>query len=282
MRRIIVTLLLVSCFASGFAQNNVWLSSFEDAQKLSIATNRLIFIDFYASWCGPCKEMDREAFTDPTIKEILKKYVLLRLDFDKEVSLRNKYGIKAIPYILITDSHGKVIDKERGYSGKNSVASFLSNYKLNISFLQRESTQYYHNKNYATAMRLAQKYLDFSLFVEQKIKLDFIKLAQIYLDASEDLLDKKQSNYALMSQKLELFKLTSALYAEKYRKLERGLEKIDDTKIEKLNKDLYSFLNYCLAFNQQDVKAQEKWESKILASSSSEIYLKRKKQLFGL
>jgi len=47
MRKFIATILFISCFTSGFAQNNVWLSSFENAQKLSLAINKLIFIDFY-------------------------------------------------------------------------------------------------------------------------------------------------------------------------------------------------------------------------------------------
>ena len=79
--------------------------------------------------------------------------------------MRNKYGVRAIPYVFITDSHGRVIDKQKGYSGKNNIERLLSTYNLSTSFLQRENAQYYQNQNYVTAMRLAQKYLDFSLFL---------------------------------------------------------------------------------------------------------------------
>jgi len=85
-----------------------------------------------------------------------------------------------------------------------------------------------------------------------------------------------------MSQKIELFELTSALYAERYRKFERGLKRIDKDEVKELNKDLYNFLNYCLAYQQADDESQQKWETEILASSASEVYMKRKAQLFDL
>lgn len=282
MKKIYTILLLLFCISSGFAQNNAWLTSFEDAQKLSIATNKLIFIDFYADWCGPCKKMEREAFADPEIKKILKNYILLRLDFDNQVALRNKYGVRAIPYVFVVDSQGLVVNKEKGYRGKSKVQSLLETYNLNTSFLQRENVQYFQNKNYVTAMRLAQKYLDFSLFLQKEIRPDFLNVAEAYIEYSEDLLDKEQSNYALMSQKIELLELTSDLYNENYRRLERGLNKINKDEVHELNKDVYNFLNYCLAFKKGEDSEKEKWEAEVLASSTSEVYMKRKDELFKL
>ena len=85
------------------------------------------------SWCDPCKKMEREAFSDPVIKEVLKDYVLLRMNFDNQISLHIKYGVRAIPYVFITDSHGRVIDKQKGYSGKNNIERLLSTYNLSTS-----------------------------------------------------------------------------------------------------------------------------------------------------
>ena len=282
MRKITTLLLLIFCLSSGFAQNNPWLTSLEDAQKLSIATNKLIFIDFYANWCGPCKKMEREAFSDPEIKKVLNNFVLVRLDFDREVNLRNRYGVRAIPFLFVVDSHGNVINKERGYSGKNSVQDLLEANSVNTSFFQRENVQYFQNQNYATGLRLAQKYLDFSLFLSKEIRSDFLNVAEAYIDNSEDLLDKNQSNYQMISQKIELMQLTSDLYNEQYRKLERGLGKIEENEVEELNRDLYNFLNYCLAYQKGEEELTEKWEAEILASSASNDYMKRKDELFGL
>lgn len=282
MKKITAILLFLFCVPYASAQDNLWLSSFENAQKLSIATNKLIFIDFYASWCGPCIKMEKEAFTDPEIKKILNNYVLLRLDFDREVALRNKYGVRAIPYIFVTDSQGHVINGQKGYSGKYAVKDFLNTYNFNISFLQRENSQFYENQNYATAMRLAQKYLDFSLFLDEAIRGDFLKIADIYLNTAEKSLKKRQSNYEVMVQKIDLFELTSDLYSKRYKKLERNLKKLDQEEIHELNKELYNFLNYCLAYQNKEKNDLKKWETEVLSSSASEVYMKRRDELFKL
>ena len=62
---------LLSPFTSLRAQ--VKWPTIEEAASETIGT-KLYFIDFYTSWCGYCKKMDRETFTDPTVAKILNKY----------------------------------------------------------------------------------------------------------------------------------------------------------------------------------------------------------------
>ncbi|MBQ9418426.1 MAG: thioredoxin fold domain-containing protein [Bacteroidales bacterium] len=45
----------------------------EEASKATIG-DRLYLVDFYTSWCGYCKKMDRETFTDPTVVALLDRY----------------------------------------------------------------------------------------------------------------------------------------------------------------------------------------------------------------
>lgn len=52
----------------------------------SSQTQKLYFIDFYTSWCGWCKKMDAETFTDPTVAKILTKYYI-PVKFDAESSV---------------------------------------------------------------------------------------------------------------------------------------------------------------------------------------------------
>ncbi|NLA50280.1 MAG: DUF255 domain-containing protein, partial [Bacteroidales bacterium] len=73
------TLLLVTIFSpvlfsqasSPASETGVRWYSMEEAEKLYNKSPRPIFIDTYTDWCGWCKKMDNETFTDPVIADLL-------------------------------------------------------------------------------------------------------------------------------------------------------------------------------------------------------------------
>ena len=64
---------LVLCLLVGGAQGQVKWHTLDEASAAKVGS-RLYFVDFYTSWCGYCKKMDRETFTDATIAMLLNKY----------------------------------------------------------------------------------------------------------------------------------------------------------------------------------------------------------------
>ena len=54
-------------------QAQVTWHSIDEASKAKIGT-RMYLVDFYTDWCGYCKKMDRETFTDATVAKIINKY----------------------------------------------------------------------------------------------------------------------------------------------------------------------------------------------------------------
>eukprot|EP01087_Luapelamoeba_hula_P007198 TRINITY_DN1748_c1_g1_i1.p2 TRINITY_DN1748_c1_g1~~TRINITY_DN1748_c1_g1_i1.p2 ORF type:complete len:106 (+),score=22.54 TRINITY_DN1748_c1_g1_i1:50-367(+) len=72
---------------------------------LSSAGGKLVVVDFFATWCGPCKRIapsiDELADSSPDI-------VVLKVDVDKAPALSEKYGVNAMPTFLYFKNGSKV------------------------------------------------------------------------------------------------------------------------------------------------------------------------------
>lgn len=79
--------------------------------KPTIRTNKVVVMDFYADWCGPCKAFN------PTLERLSKEYagkaIVGKINIDKSEKIANKYNIKSIPTVLYFKD-GKLIAKEQG------------------------------------------------------------------------------------------------------------------------------------------------------------------------
>ncbi|MCB9638441.1 MAG: thioredoxin family protein [Myxococcales bacterium] len=84
-----------------------------EASKL----NRPIFLDLYAVWCHPCKKLERETFSHPSIAKLLDKFLVVKFDIDRPVgkSIVYRYRISRFPTTLILDPQGREIERIVGY-----------------------------------------------------------------------------------------------------------------------------------------------------------------------
>lgn len=91
--------------------------------------NKLIFIDFYTTWCGPCKWMDSNVFADAEVATLFnKKFVNYKVDaedFDG-VNLALKYRVDAYPTLIFTDQNGNVLHRIEGVIPKESFLQVAS------------------------------------------------------------------------------------------------------------------------------------------------------------
>ena len=90
--------------------------SFEAASKLAGQTGKIVLVDFYTTWCGPCKLLDKTTWTDAAVIQLLEqKTVALRIDAEKEAALAQHYKILAYPSVLLIKPDGTEIDRLVGY-----------------------------------------------------------------------------------------------------------------------------------------------------------------------
>lgn len=91
--------------------------TFEQALELAKQEGKLIFVDAYASWCGPCKRMKTTVFPERKAGEFYNKhFVNMAIDMEKQMGLElnKKFNVRAYPTFLFIDSDGKIIFREVG------------------------------------------------------------------------------------------------------------------------------------------------------------------------
>jgi thioredoxin-like negative regulator of GroEL len=100
--------------------------SFDAALKQAGDQKKIVFVDFYTTWCGPCKQLDRTTWQDKAAISLLReKSIPLRIDAEKETSLAERFKISAYPTLLLVKPDGSVIDRLVGF---RDAAKFIAEF----------------------------------------------------------------------------------------------------------------------------------------------------------
>ena len=120
----IILFLSVSLFAlSLVAQTNFRDITYKEALAAAKAEKKLVFIDFYTSWCGPCKMMMKNIFPLKEVGNYLNsKFVCIKIDAEKGEGpeLAKRYQVKAYPTFVAINPAEEILMTKVGGSGSGS------------------------------------------------------------------------------------------------------------------------------------------------------------------
>lgn len=247
-----------------FSQQSI---KFEESNFASILAKaktekKLVFMDAYASWCGPCKLMEKNVFTDKNVADFYNKnFINVRIDMEKGEGkeLAMKYGVRSYPTFLFLNAEGEIVGKELGYIkseeflelGKKSNNPQLVNTNLKDEFLKGKLDQagllnfisLYASKDPVLAKQASEKY--FSNKKDKSFSGEEVNALLNFTQSVDDANYKvfvankaaitellPENNYKQFDNYLKLMKLVTSATNEK-------TKTIDDSKVLKDGEGLF-------------------------------------------
>lgn len=120
---ILVFALFLSVCGQLYAQNEgvnfVEGKTFAEALQMAKASNKLLFVDCYTSWCGPCKMMATKVFTQKKVGDYFnKEFICIKVDMEKGEGpdLHKRFTVRAYPTFLFIDGDGNEVNRIVGGS----------------------------------------------------------------------------------------------------------------------------------------------------------------------
>ncbi|WP_054851755.1 hypothetical protein [Olleya sp. ITB9] len=297
MKKIVVLIAFVLCsINSTIAQE--WLTSYTLAKKLALVKNKMMLViwEDAANYSYPLlvdtKEGSQivvELFESDKIKQLVWEYFVPVIINESNYDKLYHGGVKnrRVSYIerfnddklKVMDPNGNILNlSERDDFSMTNMSLLIQKYALDTSFLSNEMKQYFEHKNYASAFRLANRYLDFAMYAEDFVKEELIALSDLYMDEATDLLKLSDIEHKeALHQKQELLKIEGFLIIGKFKKARRFLKKHETESIDDLNQSLFSFLNYVTFRGLDDMDQAIKWRDSLSQSDLNKVELLLKK-----
>lgn len=113
---------------STIAQVRFFDGEFEEAMTFAKKEGKPLFLDFYADWCVPCKQMERYSFSDREFAKIINdNYVAVKVNVDYfwGMDVAEKYRIKEYPTVMVIDTKGREKGRTVGFKTEVELKTFI-------------------------------------------------------------------------------------------------------------------------------------------------------------
>lgn len=216
---------------------------------------KLVFIDAYASWCGPCKMMEKNVFTQKAVSDYYNtNFINARFDMEKGEGrdIASKFGVRSYPTYLFLNGEGELVSRNTGYMEESLFVAMAQDINspgnkkgsLKDRFAGGEKDPEFlinimklnANSDYEFAKKASERYFQNKKKTEELTK-DEIGFLLYFVKSSED------ANYPVFSsRKAEIIKfLPEETYNEFDAQLKLGkiVEQSIDDKNKKINDDYF-------------------------------------------
>jgi len=132
---LIAAFVLIGCGKEKSAselESIAWITSVEAGLLRAAEQKKIIMVDFMATWCGPCQNMEDSTFSDTQVIEKASAFIPVRIDVDEQSDVANqyngnaiRYGGVGIPNILFIDAEGNRLKHIFGYQSPETLIAVM-------------------------------------------------------------------------------------------------------------------------------------------------------------
>lgn len=120
MKKILFSCMALLFAASTFANDGIQFTegTWKQILKMAKTENKLVFIDVYTSWCGPCKMMSAETFPQKKVGDVFNaNFINYKIDAEKGegIQIATKFEVRAYPTYLFVNGDGELVYRVVGY-----------------------------------------------------------------------------------------------------------------------------------------------------------------------
>lgn len=133
--RTLITLFLVglalptAACAQSTTGPNQWLVDYGFARQEAKRLGLPLLIHFSASWCGPCKQMERDTLHTPAVLSVLGTQVLaLQVDADENPGLIEAFRVELLPTDIVVAPDGKIVSRTTNYQSRDKYVSNIKHW----------------------------------------------------------------------------------------------------------------------------------------------------------
>ncbi len=120
MKKFIVFLVILTTLTTLSAQGIAFEkeeTAWADVLKKAKAENKIVFVDAYTTWCGPCKVMSKNIFPQKEVGDVFNaRFVNAKIDMEKGEGpeIAKKYGVRAYPTYIFVNGDGELVHRSLG------------------------------------------------------------------------------------------------------------------------------------------------------------------------